>query len=253
MALENICSYDKRDILVWDSLVPYFTNDFKLMLNRDNYNSVWPVLKEVIDNNFNYINRIDYKVCDFGCGTGDFAEQLSKEKFLVYACDISSKMIEKALALTKGNVIYGNGSIEFLNQNAPFVMITSIMVFQFINNFESYVKKIVDCIKDNGLIFFAVHNVDYVHKCINVGIKFRNIEHYGCSERGEIKIGNQWIKTFIRSPQWYEEVLSPLGLKKMGDIYANKKAPLDLNGYNNKEWCYPKYYIAWYKKHNKEN
>lgn len=212
----------------------------------DNFNAVWPILYQVICRW--QPKNTGYRVCDFGCGTGILAEQLDRLKFRTYACDISQNMIAQARLLSRGNVVYEIGGYDFVNKYSPFQLITAIMVFQFIENLDTLINTLAHCLVKDGLLFFAVHNMEYVRECEGYGLKFRGVDNKTVPAIGEILIDTTWIKTYIRSPEWYDDLLSSMGLYRVGYALRGNTPPLDVSTELYSEWLSSKYYIAWYKK-----
>lgn len=123
------------------------------------------------------------------------------------------------------------------------------MVFQFIYNIEVLINTLTHCLDKDGLLFFAVHNIEYIHECAKHGMKFRGVDYKSDPTIGEILIDTAWIETNIRSPQWYDEVLASMGLYRIGYDFNGKTPPLkDVSEEFCSEWHSSKYYIAWYKK-----
>lgn len=247
----SIRAYRENDSVIWDSVADCFTQKGMQSLGywpcKDNYDIVWPFLFKVIKKQLGREQNLLKKVCDFGCGTGIFAEKMHQAGFDVFACDISKEMIALACSSTRGGVLYEVGSLGFMQKYFPYEMVTSIMVFQFIPDLELVIEIIAKCLTKNGLLFFAVHNTEYINECIRYGIKFRIKEDHELPVEGEILIGSKWIKTYIRSAKWYDDVLGLRGFTRLGYLLEGIKAPscmLDCDA----DWESAKYYIAWYKR-----
>lgn len=247
----SIRVYRENDSAIWDSVAACFAQkdipSLGYLPGKDNYDIIWPFLFQVIKNQLGRGQTLSEKICDFGCGTGIFAEKMHQVGFDVFACDISKEMIALARSSTRGGVLYEVGSLGFLQKHFPYEMVTSIMVFQFIPNLELVIEIIAKCLIENGLLFFAVHNTEYVNECIRHGIKFCINEDYELPVEGEILIGGKWIKTYIRSAKWYDDVLGSRGFTRLGYSLEGIRAPFHML-YGDADWESAKYYIAWYKK-----
>ena len=251
---------ENRDVVVdydelspqWNAVAPFFSQNMSPNSNyfpgKDNYDNAWPFLYSVISTQLNPNPNEDVHICDFGCGTGTFAEQLSRLKLHTYACDFSTEMILQAKKHTKGEVVYEVGSTNFLYKYSPFDMIVAVMVFQFVPNLEEILRTMAECVGEDGLLFFAVHHIDYAYECARNGIKFRMKNTDGDTEEGQIFIGNRWIKTFVRSPSWYDGVLSKVGFTRVGYTLSDNNPPEEAPKIEGDRWTSSKYYIAWYKK-----
>lgn len=247
----SIKVYRENDSVIWDSVAACFTQkgipSLGYLPGKDNYDIIWPFLSKVIKNRLGRKQNLLGKICDFGCGTGIFAEKMHQIGFDVFACDISKEMIDLACSSSQGGVLYEVGSLGFMQKYFPYEMVTSIMVFQFIPNLELVIEIIAKCLVENGLLFFAVHNAEYVNECIRHGIKFRINKENELPAEGEILIGDKWIKTYIRSAKWYDDVLGSSGFIRLGYSLEGIKAPSRMLD-SDADWESAKYYIAWYKK-----
>lgn len=234
---------------VWDSVASCFkcidSDKSEYTPSLDNYKAVWPVLSQVIKNQLKW-SKND-RVCDFGCGIGKLAEQLHKMKFNTFACDISSKMIEQA-RLSNSNIIYGIGSTDFLKKYSPFKLITAIMVFQFIDDFDSICDDLSECVERDGILFFAIHDIQYIKECVKYKVKFREKEMDQTSVEYEILIDNHWIKTYTRTPKWYDDILTSKGFVLIDSSLKSVAPPIGISKEFSSMWNCSKYYIAWYKK-----
>lgn len=237
---------------VWDNIALYFQcvdmHNSNYAPSIENYNNVWPVLYDIICSQLRVTKGIGYRVCDFGCGTGKLAQQLYRMKLHTFACDISKEMITRARLSTQKDIVYGVGSFEFVQNHSPFKLITAIMVFQFLEDFHSAINVFSKCLDEDGVLFFATHDIEYVKECIKCGVKFRGMECKKFPTKGEILIGDRWIETYIRSSEWYDNILSSKGFVRVGYSLKGAMPPLGISEENRKKWNGLKYYIAWYKK-----
>lgn len=240
--------------LQWDAVVPFFSQSMgeesNYLPGKDNYDNVWPFLNSVILTQLNSASNEIPRICDFGCGTGTFAEQLNQLKYHTYACDFSSEMISQAKKHAKGDAVYEVGSTDFLRKYYPFNLVIAVMVFQFIPDLDDTIRTMVECIDKDGLLFFAVHHIDYAYECARCGVKFRIPDATDHTEVGEIFIGNTWIRTFIRSPEWYDNLLARMGFVRVGYTLSDNNPPEEVSEIRSDRWTSSKYYIAWYKLRN---
>lgn len=238
----------------WDSVAGYFSQGASRSLGyympgKENFETVWPFLLQVMKDRFGMPRNSPAKVCDFGCGTGILAEEMHQAGFRVFACDISKEMIVQARSLARGGVFYEVGSLGFMKKYSPYEMVTSIMVFQFIPDLEPVIGTIAECLNENGVLLFAVHAAEYADECMRHGIKFCKKDIQGLSTEWEILIGDKWIRTYIRDVEWYDNVLCSKGFIRMGYTFEGTKAPSCITD-DTVAWQSAKYYIAWYIKKN---
>lgn len=240
--------------VIWDSVATYFQQEehTDIAIDKENYKYIWPILEDVIKKLIHKDEKRHYCAFDFGCGTGIFAEKLSCLQFDTYACDISREMIAQASLFRDCEAIYEVGGIEVLEKYAPYNLILSTMVLQFIDDIQAIIKKLVECLDENGILFIAIHNSEYVSECMDYNVKFRNVKNNNWLDNVEILIGSSWIKTYIRNTEWYDEMFSKEGLEKIGCSLSSPKPPIELSMENIQNWKSSKYYIAWYKKKGKQ-
>ena len=131
----------------WDKLSGRFdTHKNQLEIDpsaADNILIAWPSLLRGIEG----VQRSGrgLKVLDFGCGTGGFCKELQRHKYDVTGIDSSAGMIEIAKRNLPSTVhIYGPFEDDISQlQEAPFNLITAVMVFQFIENVSATFRGLV--------------------------------------------------------------------------------------------------------------
>lgn len=256
MALEvKHFDIENSNSVIWDSVASCFkevdSSILKYTPGKDNYETVWPILCQIISQQLpQEKNQGKYRACDFGCGTGILAKKMDEMNFKTFACDISKGMILQAHMENQSNVIFDVGSIDFVQKYSPYKLITAIMVFQFIADLNPIIEVLSRCLDKNGLLFFATHHIEYVKECTACGTKFRNIEGNTFPTQGDILIGTKWVKTYIRSAEWYDNILSSNGLHRIKYSLKGKVIPTDISQEKIDAWSSLKYYIACYKKDN---
>ena len=99
------------------------------------------------------------KALDFGCGTGGLCHKLSTQGYSVVGVDTSSGMLEKAKQQLP--------SLTFsptLPTSATFNLITSVMVFQFIEDIHSTLNALNALLQPGGVLAFAVFNPEFMYR-----------------------------------------------------------------------------------------
>jgi 2-polyprenyl-3-methyl-5-hydroxy-6-metoxy-1,4-benzoquinol methylase len=90
---------------------------------------------------------------DFGCGTGEFVQTLTNQKWNVIGVEPSSIAREKALTLNPNKIV------ESLNQvNSTFEIITLWHVLEHIPDLNEKLKNLSQLLTLNGTLFIAVPN-----------------------------------------------------------------------------------------------
>lgn len=127
----------------------------------DNICIAWPSIINGIEEVFARPSRL--KALDFGCGGGLFCRKLHEMGFVVTGYDESEELIKKADVNTPKEVTVTNSSI-LAAQNGKYDLITSLMVFQFIDNIDSTIEKITSLLKANALLIYAVFNPKFIEE-----------------------------------------------------------------------------------------
>lgn len=127
----------------------------------DNICIAWPSIINGIERAFNKPTRLN--ALDFGCGGGLFCRKLHEMGFAVTGYDESEELIKKARVNTPKEVTITNSS-TIAAQNGRYDLITSLMVFQFIDNIDSTIKNTISLLKPNALIIFAVFNPKFIEE-----------------------------------------------------------------------------------------
>lgn len=239
----------KKHGSVWDNVAFCFAVNGGANIyapGAENFEAIWPILQPIIVE-LSVSGSLNVSL-DFGCGTGMFAEAISAYCQSTYACDSSEQMLSMAIEKSSGKTTYGLGSVDFVRRCPPLSLITAIMVFQFIDNIEETIRVLCEATANNGIIFFATHDLDYVNECLLHHCKFRHVLTHDQQLLGEISINKHWINTYVRSERVYETIFNKYGFKKVSSIKAHIEPPLELD--KSIPWKSSKYYIAWYKKEN---
>ncbi|MDR0830166.1 MAG: class I SAM-dependent methyltransferase [Prevotellaceae bacterium] len=226
----------------------FVPNDKEQDLSRgnENFNAVYPVLSNIINSCQLNIGEVKPRALDFGCGTGILAIELSKINFDALAYDTSREMIRQAKLLSRDNILCETGALDVVLRQPPFRLITVVMVFQFVSDLESLIIALREKLEDNGVLFFAVHHIEYVKECVRLELKFRGFANNTFPATGEIQIGSRWITTYVRSPEWYDKTFAIAGMKQIG--HSLSTTPIDVPQLAQNQWKGSKYYMAWYKK-----
>lgn len=197
----------------WDQLTDIFgckwTEDAIPGCVADNICIAWPSIINCIKKVFDKPTRLN--VLDFGCGGGLFCRKLYEMGFEVTGYDESEALIKTARVNTPQEVTITN-SRTIAAQKGKYDLITSIMVFQFINDIDSTIKNIVSLLKPNGLIVYAVFNTKFIKENSNnkVFTGFTN------NQTGymELKKGVK-IPVFNRSESEYRYLFEKFGYKEV--------------------------------------
>lgn len=115
------------------------------------------VLKELIDQNY------PKQILDIGTGTGRILFELAELGFTGKGIDISGRMIEIANEKLKnrnleGKIAFEEANILHYNDDSKYGAVTAIGIFEYINDFSPYFKKIESFLPRGGIFVFTVQN-----------------------------------------------------------------------------------------------
>ena len=140
------------------------------------------IAKKLVDLSFNYLSSAK-TILDLGAGTGFIAENIfpflnNNAKF--FQLDIAYEMLKLSLS-TQKNIFNINGDIEnlpFKNQN--FDLVISSMTLQWINNLENIFPQIIQLLKKDGVLAFALPVEDSLNelkqscKAVNINLSIND-------------------------------------------------------------------------------
>lgn len=193
----------------WDQLTDIFgckwNEDTIPECMADNICIAWPSIINCIKKVFDKSPRLN--VLDFGCGGGLFCRKLYEMGFDVTGYDESEELIKTARVNTFEEVTITDSSTT-VAQKGKYDLITSIMVFQFINDIDTTINNILSCLKPNGLIIYVVFNPEFIKENSNNNI----FTGFTNNQTGymEIKKGVK-IPVFNRSESEYRHIFEKLG------------------------------------------
>ena len=175
----------------------------------DNICIAWPSIVKGINNTFEKQNNL--KALDFGCGGGLFCRKLYEMGFRVTGYDQAEELIKTAQLNTPKEVTITN-STTITAQKGKYELITSIMVFQFIADIETTIKKIIALLQPKGLIIFAVFNPEFIaeNSASEVFTDFRNKQ----TGYMELKKGVK-VEVFNRTESEYRKIFKKFGFQEV--------------------------------------
>jgi 2-polyprenyl-3-methyl-5-hydroxy-6-metoxy-1,4-benzoquinol methylase len=204
----------------WDLMSKDFDNSNIDKLNEknsDNMKIAWPIIikdikKYIIENS---------EILDFGCGMGSFSNYLTTLGYKVTGMDYSKEMINLANKYFVKNVKFIKGSIKELNNlDKKFNIITSIMVLQFIEEINEYVKCFYKILDINGIVTITVFNPDFVKQYSDKNIIFGKLKKFNnhIKTNFELTKGIK-INVYIRSENQYKKLFEKQEFKHLSTHY----------------------------------
>jgi 2-polyprenyl-3-methyl-5-hydroxy-6-metoxy-1,4-benzoquinol methylase len=198
----------------WDRLSETFNIHKKEKISpsaADNILIAWPVIIEEIGKNPKAL-----KILDFGCGTGGLCKRLDESGYEATGIDPSERMIKIAKAHSPKIRFIAGGKEGLINER--FDVITSIMVFQFIDDIESYIPVFSKSLNEKGRIIFAAINPDFVKRAS--GMRYKNLESIDGSLTADMDFGRDIVfKVYARTADQYKGLFMRQGFRFISEDY----------------------------------
>ena len=197
----------------WNQMVDIFggsgTGDEIPEYAADNICIAWPSILNCIEKEF--INTTSIKALDYGCGGGLFCKKLNEMGYQVTGYDESEELANAAQINTPEEVTITN-SMAIAAENGKYDLVSSIMVFQFIEDIESTINSIISMIKENGLIIFSVFNPKFIEDNANNGV----FTEFNSFRKGymELKDGFK-VPVYNRTEAEYRELIEAKGFEQV--------------------------------------
>lgn len=143
------------------------------------------------------------RAIDLGCGTGDFARQLSRHDFAVTAVDFSVTAIAKAAQATwRETVAYKVADLESY-KDGRYDLVTMKLVFAFLKDRPGMLERIKEMLEPNG-VFLLIAPILVADEEYNEHIR-------GISDNQAVL--EQMLATHFRTVQLYsEQYFAPNGI-----------------------------------------
>ncbi|MHB9154341.1 MAG: class I SAM-dependent methyltransferase [Endomicrobiales bacterium] len=186
-------------------------------LIADNVVIAWPVMLKLIDDN----QMGSCRVLDFMCGTGEFCRHLRSGGLRVEGIDLSPALIQTASKRSSRKIRFHVGDKKALREMAgSYDVITALMSFQFLEDFETYIPLFGEMLRERGIIVFAVFNPDFVESCHRENVVFKSLRTVGGTTvaRMETKKGVA-VDAYVRSKEQYKRLFEKHGFTFLSSRY----------------------------------
>ncbi len=209
----------------WDALSKNFIKHKKISETdpqvADNILIAWPVIINLINKHFK--GKKNISILDYGCGTGSFCEKLHILGYKnITGIDNSEAMIDVANKNYGTHISFMQCLAENIIIPQPVDVITSIMVFQFIDDINNTLKYLTDILKPGGLLVFASHNPARVTALLKNNSKlFSDFNSIEKPTTGNINFGDTSIPMFVRTASEYTKLTSSFGLTNNLEDYPS--------------------------------
>lgn len=203
----------------WDILAAHFApENFEDMAwdTADNVFLAWPVMMNFLQKSVG--RPRGQRLLDFGCGAGQFANELEKLGFKVDGLDSSRAMIAKARSYYDGNVDFRTGRAAAVEPEV-YEAITSIMTLQFVSDIDDTIAYLAGGLRPGGHFAFAVHNPEFVMDWARIGYRYTGFEPVECPAKGMLSFGEIKIPLFLRSAAEYNQLGQKYGLAPRLEAY----------------------------------
>lgn len=180
----------------------------------DNILIAWPALFRGIEKV--QPNGNGLRALDFGCGAGLLAQKLRLLGYASVGCDTSDKMIDVAQTNLPQIPFYMAGVQEVAGLGeAPFALIVSVMVFQFIPDIDACFAALDKAIAPNGVLAFAVFNPDYVCANCGEGMPFRKLTKPCEGADYLLTLGGPSVPVYLRVQEEYARLFEANGYRSV--------------------------------------
>ena len=128
--------------------------------------------------------KLSGKLLDIGCGSGRFMSLMQKQGFDVWGCELNLKSKDFAPKSLEGRIFYNELSkCNFAPKS--FDVVIMIQSLEHVNQLDELFAEITRVIKDNGIVFIYVPNMDFFESRL-FGPYYYNLEaprHLYCFTR----------------------------------------------------------------------
>lgn len=125
-------------------------------------------------------NKNFSNILELGCGTG-FLTKLATQN-LSYNSYTAIDIVEECEQYIKeinSNIVFINDDIETTHLTEKYDLIISNAVFQWLNDFESFIEKLQNNLSENGIVLFTTFgtkNFQEIAKVANISLKYYSMD-----------------------------------------------------------------------------
>lgn len=186
-------------------------------LIADNMVIAWPAMLQLIDDN----QMGNCRVLDYNCGAGGFCRHMRSEGLRVEGIDCSRDIIRAASKQSSRKILYHAGDKKTLRKmTGKYDVITSIMGFQFMKDFETYIPIFSSLLRERGIIVFAVFNPEFVESCHRENVVFQSLRTVGKTAVARMEIKNGvMVDAYVRSKDQYKKLFEKHGFEFLSSRY----------------------------------
>jgi SAM-dependent methyltransferase len=180
----------------------------------ENTLNAWPSVLNIIEKEFKAPEKL--KALDIGCGAGHFLNKLRALGFGVTGLDISEVMGDLAKQRLSKKVALFAGGLDSIQSPRVYDLVTSVMVFHFIEDIEAMLSRIDYVLKPFGLLVFAVFNPLFIADQLGKDSVFKQFDSMEKPGRGTMELAEGvGIPLFTRSIAEYTRMLQNVGYQRV--------------------------------------
>lgn len=123
----------------------------------------------------------DYEnILELGCGTGFLTKTLiQRVRYKTYTAIDIVKECEPYIKNIDENIVFVNNDIESITLEGKYDLIVSNAAFQWLDNFEAFIKHIKNHLSDEGILLFTTFgqkNFQEIANTANISLNYYSIE-----------------------------------------------------------------------------
>jgi len=178
----------------------------------DNILIAWPCILAFVNQYFGRLDRLE--VLDFGCGGGHFCRRMHELGSNVTGYDTSQELVRIAQKNLPRDIVITD-SDKILSEGKSYDLITSIMVFQFIPDVEKIIPRLLNLLKAEGCLIYAVFNPEFVKSLFKIAKIFYCLkENTEITATMKLEEGSE-IPVYARSAEYYRLIFAKYGCKEI--------------------------------------
>jgi 2-polyprenyl-3-methyl-5-hydroxy-6-metoxy-1,4-benzoquinol methylase len=192
-------------------------------LAADNVIIAWPVLVNQVESYAASKPNEEMALLDYGCGTGGFCIKLASLGYTVIGIDCANELIELARKNSPPAIAYYVGDILtdrlILEGLAKLDVITSINVFQFIEDINAVAESLYHALKPGGMLVFAVFNPEFVVRCVTEQKMVYELVSSTEGTTAYVDIQDVTFKIWVRDECEYKQIFGDVGFTFLSTDY----------------------------------
>lgn len=184
----------------------------------------WPTFFEQIKYQAEFLGKQKLNILDFGCGAGEFCNNLHMKGHMVVGIDRSEAMLNIAKANSDHSITFclkelvdsGEECSIYHNQMD---VVTAIHSFDWNENIEEIIRQLTGFLVPNGLLIFAVFPKEHVIESLKIKDLFEDFDSEENPTKGICNFDGIKVPVFIKEPSYYDAIFKKLNYSKVLEFY----------------------------------